>query len=29
LALILSDHKYNETDYIREFDDFTRAKNGW
>lgn len=28
LALILSDHKYLKTDYIREFDDFTRAKNG-
>jgi hypothetical protein len=28
LALILSDHKYTKTDYIREFDDFTRVKNG-
>jgi dTDP-4-dehydrorhamnose 3,5-epimerase-like enzyme len=28
LALILADHKYDETDYIREFDDFIRVKNG-
>ena len=28
LAIILSDQKYADTEYIREFDDFTRTKNG-
>ena len=28
LALILSDHKYEDTVYIREFEDYKAAKNG-
>jgi len=28
LALILTDHKYADTDYIQEFDDFIKVKNG-
>jgi hypothetical protein len=28
LALIVSDKKYNELDYIRKFDEFKLAKNG-
>jgi dTDP-4-dehydrorhamnose 3,5-epimerase-like enzyme len=28
LALILADHLYNDTDYMKEFDDFLKIKNG-